>query len=714
MSRIYECQISKSNITSLKVLDNNNFAYSTKLHGIILIDLNKCETKKNITNKYLNPSATAHSFSPNSKIFAFTNNHMIYVIDIETNETLQTIQTPDEDITMLSFDSSSTYIIAGTANGRVLQYRHNKTSLLARLCSFPHNRSSIYLNIKDNEIFVSAFAFHKKMFASAGYDGAIFIIDLFSHSDRKIITHNRTRVETLCFADENTLISGNSDGTIDITSLGNTKVHKTINTPLSTVKHIILMPNPDYIMVAGRTNIVTIIDIKKLKITHNKYLELSSNIVKIDIANGEYLVVAQENNKIVIIELPSIAKLKSLITHNSLEDAYKLILKEPMLQGSYEHKALEDKFRDDYLYATKALINQNKILAVNKLEIYKNIHSKQNEIKNLFEAFANFERFNSLFLENKYALAYSMSSRFPPLKLTPQYIKMEQIFKVAFSNAQRHIARGDIDGAKALLYGYNTVISKKQIIRLILTQNKEFIEFLEAVKNKDFININRLININALFTQIPNYLLLNDEIEDKLENIKYNINIGEIDTAKKFICALENIPSVSKKVQMLDIECKNLLLLQAAYEINNFKSCYEILDSHKSLAQTELAILLEKHWSKLMHQCEEYALNGNIKDIKKTLGNLIGLSTRNNKIGDLIRVSFHVRIKMLIQTKNFGGAETIIYTYIDIFGIDSEISQIMKKFEKISSIKLAISQNQSDRRSRNSWTHSDIIMKQEP
>lgn len=711
MPKVYKCQTARSKIANLKVLDNTLLAYNTKLHGTIILDLNECETKINITNKHLNSNVTAYSFSPNSKMLAFVNKRIIYIIDMQTKSTLQTIQTIDEDIEILSFDSSSTYLIAGSKNGRVLQYKHNKTSLLSRLCSFPHNRSDIHQDIKENSNFVSAFASYKNMFASAGYGGAIFVIDLHSQAKKYVITHRRERIDALCFIDENTIISGNNNGNIDITSLNNIKTYNSINTTLSKIKQIILMPNPDYIVVTGVTNIVAIVDIKNYKVVHNKYVEFESNIANIDIANGESLVASLDNDKIVTVELPSVSKLKSLIVHNSLEDAYKLIRTEPMLQGSFEHKMLERRFENDFLNATKALINQNKTKATQLLSVYAKVQSKQDEIKNLFEAFKSFNRFHSLFLEKKYALAYAIASKYPPLKYTAQYKKMEQVFKVAFANAQRHIQQGNIVDAKALLFEYNTVISKQPIIKLILNQNKEFVKFLAAVQKKDFLTIDKLINVNALFKQIPNYIALTQEIENKLEDIKFSIKSGEIVVAKKLIASIEEVSFIKDQIEILYYECRKMLLLQQAYEANNFKSCYEILDSHKSLSSTELGILLEKHWLKLINKCEEYALCGNLKDIKKTLGNLLSLSTRRNKIGDLIRVSFHVRIKILIQTKNFQGAETIIYSYIDIFGIDSEISQIMKKFEKTSSTKLAITQTNNSRPSRDSWRRSDIIMK---
>lgn len=713
MPKIYECQTARSNITQLKALNENILAFSTSQNGITLIDSQECDTKRHITNKRLNSSSTHISFSPNSEMFTFVNQRTIYVVDMQSKETIQTINIDNEDVDILSFDSSSTYIIVGTKNGRVLQYRFDKSSLLSRLCSFPHDRESIYTQFKDNENFVSAFAFCENKFACSGYGGAIFIIDLYIQSNRDVITHNRTRVDALCFINSSTLLCGNKNGTIDVISLDNTSEYKSIQTPLSTIKQIIVMPNPDYILIVGITNVISIIDIKNAKIVHAKYAEFKANITKIELINSESIIVALENKKILHLELPSVEKLKSLILHNSIEQAYKLVYDEPMLQGSLEHKTLEETFEKKYALATDALINQNKKEALNILAIYENVKCKETKVKELFTAFANFRRFHGIFLEKKYALAYAMASKFEPLKQTVQYRQMEQVFKLAFANAQRQVLQGNIPGAKALLSEYLPVISKKPIIQLILTQNEEFVEFLKAINKKDYNLINSLVHENKLFAQIPTYITLNEEIDNKLQNIRFSIKSGEIVIAKKLLFSLKDVLHVKDEVEKLNLECKHALVLRRAYKENHFKSCYEILDTHKSLKSTELGILLEKHWSKIISQCEQYALEGNIKDIKKTLGKLLTLTSRENKIGDLIRVSFQVRIKMLIKSKNFRGAETIIYTYTDIFGLDSEIKYIMKAYEKNSSTQLALSNELDERPSRNSWVHSSVIMKQE-
>ncbi len=714
MLNIQECQTAKSDITELEILNDSLGAYSTKLHGIKFFNPNECEIKKSITNVYLNHEVTCCTFSPDSKLFAFSNNRTIYFIDIKTKELLPSIQTENEDIEILKFDPSSTYIIAGTKNGRVLQYKYNNSSLLSRLCSFPYDRATHNLNPKENNNYVSSFAFYDNYLASTGYGGAIFITDLRLKTKRCIVTHNKSRKNALCFLDKDTIISGTDSGEIHITSLVNVKEYRSITTPLSSVKQILLMQNPNYIMVSGKNNIISIINIKTLKIVHNRYLEMGANIVKITLLKHDYLVVAQENKKIQIIELPSQAKLKSLIQQNYIEKAFKLIAKDPMLKGSYEHKLLENKFDKAYHNATQSLINQNKAKAVKILTLYKDIKSKQIQIRNLFNAFKNYSNFQALFYEKKYALVYAMASKFSALKQTAQYKRTEQIFKVAFANAQRHVIQGNMDGARALLNAYNTVISKKPIIKMILTQNKEFLFFLNAIQKKDFDTVYELVDTNKLFKQIPNYTSLNDEIEEKLEDIKESIKNAQLDKADEQLLSLKKITHIKSKLKKLQEDCEHMRILYKAYIKNDFKTCYKILDLYKSLNYTNLGIFLEKHWSKVMIQCESFALDGNIKRIKELLNDLIDLPTRHIRIGDLLRVSFHVKIKLLISKKNYKVAETIIYSYVDIFGLDSEIYQLMQKFELTSFCSLAITQTQENRPTRDSWINSQIIVKKNP
>ena len=697
-----------SEVTALKVVDGNLIAFSTKLHGITLFSPQESEVKLNLASKYINAQTKAIAFSANTQLVAIADETHILVIHMPADELIMKIPTEGDIVEILAFDLSSSYIIAGTKNGRVLQYKQNDTSLLSRLCSFPYSQDEDRDKIQHN--YVSALTFYKNKLACCGYGGAIFIMDLHSQSNKIVLTHNKIRSDALCFINEHIIVNGDVNGIIHVRSLQNKKMYKQISTPFSKIKHIILMPNKDYIMISGYTNSVAIIDIKNYKLIHAKYMEFSETIHSISIFDDETLIVALNNSQILNVKLASLRQLKSLILHNSLDIAYTLIASEPMLRNSLEHKELENKFNTIYLEAVDALIHRNKKLAKQLIEMFIHVPSKKLQIGQMFAAFDNYEKFQVHFLDKRYSLAYAMSSKFVALQHTWQYKKMEQGWRVAFKGAQKQVLLGREDNARIYLNAYITITSKRPLIQLILKQNREFIIFLKAVDEKDFLKVSQLAQKNEIFTQIPSYIALQEEIQMYLQEANDSIQKGEVDLAKKYLLKLESLPAVQEQVLALYEEANHVLELQKAYKENDFIACYNILDKYHTLESTELGLLLEKHWSKLINECETFAQKGNIKDIKTTLGELITLRARLNKVGDLLRLSFHVKIKILISKNSLKKAENIIYSYIDIFGLDNEIAAIMTRFEKISSLKLAITEEKSLRINRNHWIHSVLMV----
>lgn len=111
-----------------------------------------------------------------------------------------------------------------------------------------------------------------------------------------------------------------------------------------------------------------------------------------------------------------------------------------------------------------------------------------------------------------------------------------------------------------------------------------------------------------------------------------------------------------------------------------------------------------------MIECENYALQGDIQSIKETLQELINIPTRVQRTGDLLRLSFYTKIKHLISKNKFKSAENIIYSYIDIFGLDTEIKTLMRTYEKLYGNKLAITANQNLMKERNVWLNSEFIV----
>jgi len=702
-----ECIRTRSPITALDIVSRDSFVFSTLYNGAKIVSFKDCTTQENITIKQLNYQTTAIDFSMSLNIMAFANSNVIYIYDIKNKHIMQTIRTNEGKITLLKFMPSSPYIIAGTSHGRVMQYRFDGRSQLSRLCSFGHQLTKKSI-IKNN--YVSAIAFYEDYLACSGYGGMITVIKLNSRALKINIQNSKVRINSLVFLDKHTLVSGNSDGIVQIQQINKYKNAKNILTPFTTIKEIVKLPDTNYILVSGDSQDIIVIDTSIAKIISTRYLSFNDDIEKMKLTLDNDLLVFLKHKHLVLAEMPKPQHLKSYIFQNKLDKALNLIERYPTLKGTREHKRVEVLYEKQYAEAVNALIKSNKKEALRIVEVFKNVDSKSDEISKIFHDFDHYHRFRTLYLEKKHSLAYPISERYPSLKRTLEYKKMEEKFKENFNFAQKQVLIGREDIAKEILSPYINVHSKRDMLNLILKHNEEFIIFLKAIEKKNYDLVEKLAKKHPTFKTIPSYISLQNDMNEEIDKIKDLLRVGDLEEAKTHILNLEKIGNIESELKYLKDIAKEIVRLNLLYKNDKFVQCYEFIDKHPHLDDLELTALLEKHWGKLILECEELALKGDLKSIKSTLGELIKIDTRIEKIGDLIRVSFHTKIKALIANRSLKNAENIIYSYSDIFGIDSEILYIMKIYEKVASKKLAITVNKDSNIPRDNWRKSKLIM----
>jgi len=705
MPKIKECQKVRSAVTSLKALQNNTVAISTQMHGIRIFGADDCQNKQILSIPQLNHKTTALDIHPSENICVIANDKVIYIISLTNKSILQTIFTQNGTISIISFVPNKPYIVSGTDEGRVMLYRYDGHSEISRLISFTHIDSKR----KATNKYVSAFAFSKNYMACSGYGGCVSLIHFNSHKQVQKYCHSKVRVDSLCFIDEEALLFGNAEGTLYLQSLQNKEHIFSINMPFANIKNIIHFPASDFVIVSGSSSSISLVNIKTRKLISPKYILFDDEVHTMTLTNKQNLIVVLKNKQIYHVKFANAQDLKEYILTKNISKAFEIIDTDPRLQGTREHKRVEVLYEKLYAKAFNALINANQEEAKKIIATTKDIRSKTQEINLLYKAYDNYAKFKSFYFDKKYALAYNLSDKFPPLKYTPQYKKMQESFKEAYTFAQKQILLGRQDIAKDALMPYITVLSKRALIHLLLRQNKEFVEFLRALQNKDYNRIHSLVSQYEIFKDIPGYRTLQKSQEIVLENINTAINNAKVDEAIQQIKSLQSFTCNEDILEELYDNALSVKKVLKSYQQNDFKTCYELIDSDERLQKLEVVKLLEKHWQKLMNKCEKYAFEGNIQSIKETLGELISISSRAQRTGDLLRLSFYIQIKKLVKQNKFTSAENLIYSYIDIFGVDKELKVIMHNYEEYTSKKLAITHEKEKKRSRNSWLHSQIL-----
>jgi soluble cytochrome b562 len=644
------------------------------------------------------------AFNMEQNLLAVADNEEINIYS-QNNKLTKSISTDEGRIEKIYFIPDSAYLLVSTERGRVMLYNYKSVPFGFRLYSFVKQ----YKTQKQKKMTCAAFI-HKRV-AIAGSEGTIMILGLHSHELQQGFKPTYSTISAICFTNANKLVSAEVQGDIFIHTLDNSHPMQTIHTALYSIRQLLPIPNTDFILLHTGTNKLALLGYKDSKHVDLNYRSFQKDIAYIDLSEDGHLFVMFADKEIIEIQLHKPEEIESLILHNMITKAYQLVEKEPWLQYTHEYTALEKIYLKEYFKAMKALINEDENKAHQITDEYLLIESKKDDVVLLFKSFREYERLQLLIQEHKYAPAYALCEKFPPLKYTHEYKNMEENFKHAYILAQKAISSAKYSEAKEHLAPYLTVVSKQEMLNLILKYNRDFLDFLGYIKEEDYENINELLQKYPIFHEIPSYIALQKKIRTKLDEIRALINAGNIPQALKLIEELYTVPTLSFELDQLRINALGVEELLKNYEKNNFRRCYEILDEKNHIfSNLELGKLLEKHWKNLISKCQKYALKGDIKAIKSTLHELITVKTRSKQIGDILRLGFRTEIEKKLQKREYTTAEGFIYSYIDIFGIDKEIKQNMKQYEKSVRKKLAVTEQSIHRIPRDSWLHNKLIV----
>ena len=483
------------------------------------------------------------------------------------------------------------------------------------------------LQVDKNLFNLSASDLQNRYFIASTHDKKLF---LYKHNFKyhllQLNSSSNSKTTALSFFDANTIITGNADGTVEFISISTNSSLKSIHIFTKKIQQIIQIPETGYILVHANTNTLAIIDTKNQKVAQKNYKTFKQNIKTIELVGKNNLLVTLKNGDFLDIVIPASSTLRSLILHNSIKEAFTLIENEPVLQNTLEAKNLEENFNKAYKRAVDALSIGNKHLAEYLLDIYKDVPSKKPSLNLLFKSFEEYDRFQLLYREKKYALCYAITLKYTPLKMTKEYIKMQKRWDKLSALAQKEVEEGSVEGAKTILNDFITVNSKRTKIQ----------EILSGIKQQNS--------------------------QDELK------------------------------------------ILQSLYEQDDFFACYEYIDRYPELYQSELGSYLQKHYLKLISTSEDYAITGDIKMFKTTLGELIKLRSRKDRVGALLGICFLVRIQKQLLVSDFNTAKGLIYGYIDLFSIDEKIAVLMKEYEELSQEVLAITLE-----SKSDWIESNFI-----
>ncbi len=696
-----------SPIVYLKLIKDDKLAVVTQDNSFSILDLNSMRSEEEFTfnNANVHTEKKSVAFSADGKYLAYSeiDQSVVRVIDIPERRLHHSFPTLKNRIETLCFDPHSHYLIAGSLTGRVYLWNLFSTGQVSRLSSFPEYTPHLLTKPKTNYVSAACFSPSGDLAATTGYGGSIVVTNIRTEVLPKRITPNHIRINALSFIHEHLLAAGNIEGAVDIINLQTAQIKKHYQTGLGDIRTMAVSRSGNYLLVAGHTKDVLLIDLKKEKIRDTAYISRPKKVTQLSISEDDILFVGSEDGSITVHELAPEALLKSYINTHAYDRAYELIHEYPLLEDTPHTVELEQEWESRLSDALVKIEQSHIDSGLLLLEPFASVPFKKSILQDVKSFIQKFPAFNSAVRNENYALAYSIAEQTPLLKRSLSYTQMETHWDECFMKAQTYVISGQKKELIAILEPFSSVNSKLCFIQILLHQPELFLQFTHDVNAHAYENLSSITHTYPCLKEIQSYKNMLHAANDLYEKSRQHIFSDTLDLAEIELEQLSYIPSMKLQTQELQHIYSLAIKLHKLYDEGDILSCYVLIDKHKVIHELSLAKKLEAEWNTKMKAAEQEAQLGNIKKIKSILGTLLRLSTRSQKIGTLLRLGFLTQIKYLIIKNQTANIQQAIEHYIHIFGYDTELNNLVLKIRQENITEITLEEEQMHHRPRSRW-----------
>jgi len=665
-----------SPIVLIQPLKYPNVGLVSEDNTIYVYDLSSGESTRIFRPNIPENGTLLCAFDPqhNRLLFGSDKAHSLNLIDLNEKKILIQFDLDQQTPTIISFSPDGLYCVCGTNHGRVLMWRSDSSTLIARLHSFPEY-SAMYSKPKTN--YVSALTFEGLTLATSGYGGSIVVTDYRTQNVMKRYTPGYIKNTALLFYNHS-MIVGNQEGTLIKIDRNGVLPNLRLGTSHKNIRYLRRIGPEPFIIVASDLPYVTLINGDTFKVIQERYLELNAPLTSLCVID-DTLLGGNHNKELLKFDLQPFDHLEELIKAKNYAAAYLCCANEPLLIHSDLYQVLE-RIYAEHMKKAKEYLNKKMIDEAKRvLEPFK--AAKTKEIGEVFKAYSFMDRFTLLFQQKKLSAFYGHAEQYPLLQETTLYHQVEKLWAEKFSKAQRLMFLNKMKEIQEELHLFTTVSSKRPFILLLLQNSSALISYSKAIQSKNYFQLKNLTQSFPLLRKFPSYLNLINETGEIVSAVAKALHERSLERAELLLNELKEVVQYETEYAQLKKLFTLAKNLDHALTNDHWRSAYRLIDSHHELLLLPWGEELNTRWNEKLSQAEHYAIKGNITYIKKEFSGLISLPQRQGRLGDILRTAYHVQLKRLLKTDS-DAFSTGVFAYCDLFGIDTELRNLLKKAQR--------------------------------
>ncbi|WP_456479976.1 WD40 repeat domain-containing protein [Nautilia sp.] len=659
------CVIDERN--TVRIYDSVNFK---------LVDGFKIKLPKN------NPHENSVDISQKGKYAAIAvrGSHKITVWSVKEKKLLYSLGWHKGDVLSVRFDREEKYLMSGGEDGRAYIWSMITGKMVSSLP--PHADYITAVDFSKNGLWG----------ATGSYDKSVTITNISSMDISYRKKAHQGALTVIKFMNNQKMVSGDKTGELIIWNYAKGKVQKRLTPMVDKVLDVTFNNDESYMFAVSDTyKKVVLYSLDDNEIVSDEFIKLLEPPCALEyIPEKEMLIVGTTDGGLYFYDLlEDEKKLNEYIEKNAFEKAYELIYKNPFLKRTDAFEKLEEKWNKILLIAQKKFEKGETDLARQILSPFLKIPSKRTLVQSLFNDFSEFEKFKKAVLSLKYPLAYSLVNKYPYLKNTVYYRKMEDDWHKVFNRAKELIfQKGREDEAREILKPFRGVTEKTPFIQTLFNEKQLYKMLAQKILKKDFGEFFSMINRFPFLIDSQEYKKAISYGENLIKKAKEFLKAGDYKTVINISDILRKFPMFKEEAEELRERANLLLEFHRVLATNDLRLIERFVKEYPFLEDTDDYKKLENEWREKLEKSEIYASKGDVYGILEELRPYMDVDEKRIKIGQVIRSAYLQQIISLLAKKLKGQdvgryIKKAIRNYIKIFGFDMEITDLIEKAKRL-------------------------------
>jgi len=665
-------------IIYMKILDNGSLVVVDENTAVRFLEIEKLQTisgfKANITHKRY--SSNVVCFSSDAKYFVSCSGDAkeAKLYNVKTKKALAKSDRHQGEISCIGIDPKNRYMFSGGDDGKTFAIDIKSGKLAFTL---PNHIDTI------NDI---AFSSNSQWIATASYDRKISLFNLAMMTHKFRLKGQSSPVMKLQFLSDFRLLSIDKKNKAIVWNIQSSKVLARLDGIHDDVMQITKSSSDKFLFIGTKLGYILVYELVDYKLIAGRYIKLKNSITSLCFSDiDESLIIGTKNGDLLIYNIFAgeeyIVELLKNKQYSKIEEQIEV---NPLLVYTKPYQLLEVLWKKTVSKAKKLLGNNEKNKALSLFNDFKNIPSKNQLIQKLMKEYLEFDKFVLLVKQNKLALAYGLTSRYPAYKDSELYESLELNWKKSFAKAQKYLLEANSnDKIQAILAPYRGIPDKTKLTHELINNVKIYTRFRVVISQKDFKMAFNLIEKNPFLMETTEYTIITnyaDKIYIRLHELMQGDNTH---LAIKLLNILKDFPDYEEEVSELLADAEIRQKFFDAVEENDLSEAYNILSVSEYLQGTEDGIKLNSLWDDDVEIANAYAAKGDITGISTALKQYIQIDSKRMSLATIFSWSYITQLESALKRKeSMSTIEKGIKNYLLYFGYQEQIRCFYDIFKK--------------------------------